>query len=499
MKEVIHTIKPELKDKYEVVTPIPKLNIPELIENACVKPKDNDYEYIIHVSPASKRNQRCDACGSLSYHGDGKSKDRKVQDVSMGLIRVTLQVEVPRYKCLDCGHKFSHRFESIVSGMGFTDRLVQQIQRRAFQEPLSRLAEEYGVSVPTISNIMIATGKVMDKEHPLIAPRVLGIDEKHIEHKMRAIYVDVENGILLEMSPDNKKETIKSLIQSMDGWENIEVVTTDMAQGYRPAIEELLPKAKIVIDKYHVIQQLSQATTKVRTRLTELSHEEVAALPEGDTRSIKKSILARAGKDSYLFKFNEKNVTDNPDRLSLMAELCEYFPNFNTLRLLKDGFANIYQNKEPKNAREDYQAWKLMLKNADKDIFAEFKSFGRMVSRWEKEIFQYFEPGCRFTNAASEGLNSLIQAINTQGRGYGFETLRLKALYQKQASLPKRTIKKVSLVYDTSRLRDDMMRMDMITVGIRPYKEQYATKTVIPRGTYINKLIILSENKELFG
>ena len=93
-----HAIKPELKDKYEEVMPVPKLNIPELIENACVKPKDNDFEYIIHVSPVSKRNQACDECGSISYHGDGKSKDRKVQDISMGLTRVTLQVEVPRYK-----------------------------------------------------------------------------------------------------------------------------------------------------------------------------------------------------------------------------------------------------------------------------------------------------------------------------------------------------------------------------------------------------------------
>lgn len=268
-----HAIKPELKDKYEEVMPVPKLNIPELIENACVKPKDNDFEYIIHVSPVSKRNQACDECGSISYHGDGKSKDRKVQDISMGLTRVTLQVEVPRYKCLDCGHKFSHRFESIVPGMGFTRRLIQQIQRRAFQEPFKRLADEYGVSVPTIANIMLETGKELDKEHPLIAPRVLGIDEKHIEHKMRAIYVDIENGVLLEMSPNNKKETVKQLIQSMRGWENIEVVTTDMAQGYRPAIEELLPKAKLVVDKYHVIQQLSQATTKVRTRLTELSRQ----------------------------------------------------------------------------------------------------------------------------------------------------------------------------------------------------------------------------------
>ena len=273
-----------------------------------------------------------------------------------------------------------------------------------------------------------------------------------------------------------------------------------MAQGYRPAIEELLPKAKLVVDKYHVIQQLSQATTKVRTRLTELSHEEVAAMPEGDTKAIRKSILVRTGKDSYLFKFNEKNVASNPDRLSLMAELCEYFPNFNTLRLLKDGFANIYKNTEPKDAKRDYDDWKALLKFADKDIFAEFKSFGRMVSRWEKEIFQYFEPGCRYTNAASEGLNSLIQAVNSQGRGYGFEALRLKALYQKQASLPKRTIKEVSLVYDSSRSCDDITRMGMMIAYHDPDpKKKYITKTVTPRGAYIDKLIDLSENNELFG
>ena len=86
MRKTDHTIKPELKDKYEVVTPVPKLNIPELVENACVKPKDNDFEYIIHVSPVSKRNQACDECGSISYHGDGKSKDRKVQDMILSIL-----------------------------------------------------------------------------------------------------------------------------------------------------------------------------------------------------------------------------------------------------------------------------------------------------------------------------------------------------------------------------------------------------------------------------
>lgn len=490
-----HTIKEELKDLYEYVRPIPKLNIPELQENECVKPKDNDYEYIYHVSPASKRKQACDECGSLYYHGDGKSKDRKVSDISQGLIRVTLQVEVPRYKCQDCGHKFSHRFDSIMPGVKFTKRLYEQIRLRSFAEPFSKLAEEYGVTVPMISDIMLTAGRELDEAHPLVAPKVLGIDEKHIEHKMRAIYVDIENGVLLEMSADNKRETVEKLIKSMKGYEGIKVVTTDMAQGYRPIIEELLPNAVQVVDKYHVIQLLSQATKRTRTLLTEECHAIVNAMDDGPQKTYLKSVLTKAGKDSYLFKFSEDRVSENPERLSLMAELCTSFSDFNTMRLLKDGFANIYKCETYAEAIAAYDEWKKILRSADKTRFAEFKKFGRTVTAWKTEIFRYFEPGCRYTNAAAEGLNSLIQAINTQGRGYGFEVLRLKALYSKSAALPKRTITDIRYVYDRGFAPPGGMGM-AISIPARRVEERI---TVYPRGAYIGKLLELTEQDMLYS
>lgn len=76
----------------------------------------------------------------------------------------------------------------------------------------------------------------------------------------------------------------------------------------------------------------------------------------------------------------------------------------------------------------------------------------------------------------------------------------MKALYQKQASLPKHTIKEVSLVYDSSRSCDDITRMGMMIAYHDPdSKKKYITKTVTPRGAYIEKLIDLSEKNELFG
>ncbi len=54
------------------------------------------------------------------------------------------------------------------------------------------------------------------------------------------------------------------------------------------------------------------------------------------------------------------------------------------------------------------------------------------MKKWNKEVFNYFdetEDECRYTNAASEGTNHLIQNMNSLGNGYSFERLRARALF----------------------------------------------------------------------
>ena len=68
------------------------------------------------------------------------------------------------------------------------------------------------------------------------------------------------------------------------------------------------------------------------------------------------------------------------------------------------------------------------------------------MERWHTEIFNYFD--YRFTNATSEGLNSLVQALNSQGRGYGFKVLRYKSLYHKPTITKPKRFSRSSMVYN---------------------------------------------------
>lgn len=469
--------------QYEEVEPIPSLNLPELKELKCIKPKDNDHEMLFYVSPAKKVNHCCPECGSYYTYKHGEADDRIVSDISMGRTRVMIQAKVPRFKCNDCNATFSFPYKSFLPGRQFTVRLYDQLRAAVLSQPLSTLAKEHNFSVATISAILEEVGEELDATHKLIAPRVLGLDEKWIMHKPRAIFVDNENGILLEMKNDNKRDTIKTTIESMEGYGDIEVVTIDMSNSYKSTIKEILPHAYIVVDKFHMFQDLKNKTSKTKTFLMSYLREQVNKIPEEGQRKIKNDLLTRMGKDSYLFKFNEENLLQSEKRSSLMAEACKMFPEINTLRLLHYGFLRIYSCENEDDAVNALNEWRKLFKRLDKMLFKEFFSFRNTTQTWHEEIINYFKPGCRQNNGTAEGLNSLIQAISIQGRGYGYRALRAKALYYKHAKAPDRTFTKKERVFKP--VIKFGTKFDL-SVDRPEYK--VVTYSVPVRGSYIEKL-----------
>lgn len=55
---------------------------------------------------------------------------------------------------------------------------------------------------------------------------------------MRAVFIDDKTGLLLGMLPTNKPDAIISMSESMVDYDkNIRIVTMDMANGYKSAIQ----------------------------------------------------------------------------------------------------------------------------------------------------------------------------------------------------------------------------------------------------------------------
>ena len=176
-----------------------------------------------------------------------RSNPRIVHDVNIGIMRVDLVITVPRYHCKDCGAAFRHIFTSVPEGKHSTFRLLEQLRRDVFTRPFSQVATEYGFTEGTIRYVFDEYAEQLEaKRGPIVAPEVLGIDEKHIVHAMRGIFVDIKTGRLLEMTENNKEADIVGTIERMVDYDkNIRIVTTDMANNYRSHIQLCLPECEV--------------------------------------------------------------------------------------------------------------------------------------------------------------------------------------------------------------------------------------------------------------
>ena len=429
-------------DDMEKVIPTPHLNLGGIIEDACYRPKAGHPYLLFSCHVENYRNRKCPFCDSTAVHAHGQTgAPRRIHDVNSGRTKVDIDLQVQRYICSECGKSFSNLPSDIMEGRHLTRRLYDEIRHEAFTKPLSTVAMKYGYSDTIIGKIFDEYSKELETAHgPVIAPRVLGIDEKHIVHNMRAIFTDIENRVLLEMCPDNKKDTVIAAIEHMVDYDtNIEVVTMDMSCGYRTYVQECLPNAIIVIDRFHVCQSVYEKIAKARSKIMAY----IGALIHAEQEDgVKKRMVAVR---------NAKNLAKSDKRINAMANICATFPEFNHLRLIKEYFDRIYtapdrQTAEayckewaeliPPSGSRQIEAWKKRFK-VEPELFDDLRSAkNTLTKKWHDEIFNYFEPNSRFANAVTEGLNRMVEDMSRMGNGYSFERLRARALYSDKVAAP---------------------------------------------------------------
>ena len=499
-----------LPSDLEEVVPVPHLNLEGLVEEKCFQPKDGNDYWIFACKPAKPANV-CEVCGCIGplYNKGYLEQRRFVHDVSIGTKRIDLLVSVPRYQCNECGATFTHTFEEIDGSRQMTVRLRNAIRQEAFSGTFKDTAVKYGYTEPVIAQIFDDYAQELEaKRSKVVAPKVLGIDEKHIVHAARGVFVDIETGTLLEMTESNKEEDVISTIKSFEGWDkNIQVVTMDMAGNYKKYVSDILPNAKIIIDRYHVIQDLGRKVTVSRGLVLEAVNKKISEMEEGPEKKRLQTLHKSASKDGYLFKYSTehaKEATFNPNstrgphspgpipegekrtKFAVIAELSIAFPEYNHLRLLKEGFERIYFTKSRKDAEKRYDEWLKLVPpdgkkkleawestyNVKGELYASFKSLANTIKKRREEFFSYFDTDEKYTNAATEGLNCLTERINRFGNGLSFRRLRAKALFWHEANVRKTySIARVKEYIPAKPLKKDFS-MGMMTSFQKPFYEE---------------------------
>ncbi len=288
---------------------------------------------------------------------------------------------------------------------------MRWIGQQSLKRTFAGVADDAGLDEKTIRNIFRDYINELEAELRFETPRWMGIDEIHLI-KPRCVISNIRNNTIVNMLPNRDKKTVVNYLYNLQGKSEVQYVAMDMWTPYRDAVQAVLPDARIVIDKFHVVRMASDAVERVRKGLREQL-----------TPKQRRGLMH----DRFVLLKRERDVNDK-EALLLDGWMKDY-PELGAAYRLKEAFYGIYEwSGSPEAAIAAYEAWNKAVVPEVRDAFHDLI---RAFTNWQPFILNYFEHPV--TNAYVESLNSLIRVMNRLGRGYSFEALRAKILFTEGA------------------------------------------------------------------
>lgn len=135
--------------------------------------------------------------------------------------------------------------------------------------PPSHAAIRHGVSWSKERRAERAFLAEWDRTRPHRRPRHLGADEIHRgkQQKFNTVLSDLVHGEVIGLAPDRTEGSLAGLLTAhLDARQRaaVDAVCTDMHRPYLSAVARVLPKATIVLDKFHVLQHAAAALDEVQ-------------------------------------------------------------------------------------------------------------------------------------------------------------------------------------------------------------------------------------------
>ena len=244
---------------------------------------------------------------------------------------------------------------------------------------------------------------------------ILGIDEIALKkgHKDYVVLVTtplMERGVeVLAVLPNRKKETVVDFLASIPIRlrNTIERVCTDMYLGFVNATREQLPRAHIIIDRFHVARAYRNCADRVRKVELKLLKQ-----------NLSKKEYARLKGAMWAFRKSREQLKDS--EWELLQSLFTYSPKMKEAYILREElteiFARLYDSKGAKCA---IRAWCKRVRSCQ---ISQFESFLTTIETWLEPIANYFLE--RLTSSFVEGFNNRVKVLKR--RCYGiFDVERL--------------------------------------------------------------------------
>lgn len=348
----------------------------------------------------------CNHCQGKQIKYDFQ-KPSKIPFLEVAGFPSLIRLKKRRFQCKNCRKVTVSETSLIQKNCQISEPLRQKVaQALVNRQALTHIAQDLAISTYTVHRKL---KEFTFKEDFSRLPEILSIDEfSYQKRKLAFIAQDFETKKIITILENRTQTTIRNHFfrYSKEARNSVKVVTVDMSGSYIPMIPKLFPNAKIVIDRFHIVQHMSRALNQTRIQL--MKPFDKKSLEYRALKYYWKSVL----KDSRKLSLNSFRSRTFGETLTPKECLTEIFHLVPELK----GYYDLYQfllfHLQEKNADYFFD----LIEEALPHLNQTFKTALRTILHHKQHVINAIE--LPYSNAKLEATNKLIKDIKRNAFGF---------------------------------------------------------------------------------
>lgn len=348
-----------------------------------------------------KSATRCPGCKSTDVIRRG-TIDRKVYAPPIGLRTTLMTIQTPKVECRHCGSVRTIELPKVVPSKNHTKSFARLALDLRKMMTIADVAMYLGVSDSMIRGIdKLYLGRKFSKPK-LGHLKYLAIDEISVRkgHKYLTIVMDLLSGAVVFVGDGKGEKSLKPFWKRLHGSRaKIKAVATDMSSAYFKAVQENLPNASQVFDRFHIVKLMND-------KLTALRRELYRNATDGPEKLSLKGIR-------WLLLKNPQNLETDRDEHQRLENALQLNQSLSIAYYLKEDLQQIWEQPNKREAGKFVTDW---CARASASGISQLKAMAKTINKHRKGILAWYDHP--ISTGPLEGLNNKIKTLKRQAYGF---------------------------------------------------------------------------------
>ena len=397
------------------------------VENSHRIEKINNKKYFIFKGTLTYTPKKCDCCGYDNINNtivkNGFNELTKVNLLKITGLPAILELKKQRFKCKACNKKFVSTTPFVKKYCNISRNVMLSIiSSLADTLSFKQIAKDHDVSYTTVIRALYECKQQVDITNFNTLPEYLCFDEikstKESKNGMSFLFSNALTREIIDII-DGRTESILNKYFARFSKEtrfNVKAICIDIYTPYMKLIKQKFPNADIVIDRFHLIQNINRKLNSTRVQLMNTYTGMNYTLFKNNWKLILQD-EDNVTHDKFIYNRSFKSYVTRRDILEYLLELDEVF---------KASYERVQDIRYAVKHRNEFELNSL-IESSTEGLSESVK----VAINTMKKHKEYMLNSVRYpiSNGSLEGINNKIKVLKRVSYGYrSFYNFRLRIL-----------------------------------------------------------------------